>query len=271
MKIDWFTVIAQIINFLILVWLLKRFLYKPILNAVDAREKKISDQLLDAENKVADAKKKEEAFSKKNEDFDNQKKELMDKAVAETEVKKTKLLEEATTAAKTFRTNMEKASKEKQENEVREIAQKTQQEVFTMTRKALTDIASVGLEEQAVDTFIKRMKDLKKEEMKQFNEAFKSNTNVIMVRSAFELPVKQQHHVSSAVDEILGEKAKLQFKKDPGIISGIELSTNGYKLAWSFSEYINALEKSISETKKENHITKHKTNDAQDKKPEPEK
>jgi F-type H+-transporting ATPase subunit b len=39
MLIDWFTVAAQAINFLILVWLLKRFLYKPVLNAVDAREK----------------------------------------------------------------------------------------------------------------------------------------------------------------------------------------------------------------------------------------
>ena len=40
MKINWFTVIAQLVNFLILVWLMKRFLYKPILNAIDEREKK---------------------------------------------------------------------------------------------------------------------------------------------------------------------------------------------------------------------------------------
>ncbi|NLX99005.1 MAG: hypothetical protein GXY83_22905 [Rhodopirellula sp.] len=34
MPIDWFTVAAQVVNFLILVWLLKRFLYKPILHAI---------------------------------------------------------------------------------------------------------------------------------------------------------------------------------------------------------------------------------------------
>jgi large-conductance mechanosensitive channel len=38
--IDWFTVVAQVINFLILVWLLKHFLYQPILDAIDAREKR---------------------------------------------------------------------------------------------------------------------------------------------------------------------------------------------------------------------------------------
>ena len=38
MRINRFTVFAQAINFLILVWLLKRFLYKPILHAIDERE-----------------------------------------------------------------------------------------------------------------------------------------------------------------------------------------------------------------------------------------
>jgi hypothetical protein len=49
MLIDWFTVGAQIVNFLILVWLLKRFLYKPILDAIDAREKRIAAELADAD------------------------------------------------------------------------------------------------------------------------------------------------------------------------------------------------------------------------------
>ena len=54
MPINWF-MSAQAINFLILVWLLKRFLYKPILHAVDAREKRIAAQLADAEAKEAES------------------------------------------------------------------------------------------------------------------------------------------------------------------------------------------------------------------------
>ena len=55
MLIDWFTVVAQVVNFLILVWLLKRFLYKPILDAIDAREKRIASELADADAKKAAA------------------------------------------------------------------------------------------------------------------------------------------------------------------------------------------------------------------------
>ena len=65
MQINWFTVIAQILNFLILVWLLKRFLYKPILNAIDEREKKIASQLKDADNRESMAKKEQDEFMKK--------------------------------------------------------------------------------------------------------------------------------------------------------------------------------------------------------------
>lgn len=58
MLIDWFTVAAQAVNFLVLVWLLKRFLYKPILGAMDAREQRIASQLRQAEAEKAEAKKR---------------------------------------------------------------------------------------------------------------------------------------------------------------------------------------------------------------------
>ena len=62
MLIDWFTVGAQALNFIILVWLLKRYLYKPILNAVDTREKRIAAELADADAKRAEAEKAREEF-----------------------------------------------------------------------------------------------------------------------------------------------------------------------------------------------------------------
>lgn len=38
MLIDWFTVGAQVLNFVILMWLMKRSLCQPVLDAIDARE-----------------------------------------------------------------------------------------------------------------------------------------------------------------------------------------------------------------------------------------
>jgi F-type H+-transporting ATPase subunit b len=67
MLIDWFTVGAQTLNFLILVWLMKRFLYKPIRHAIDEREKRIAAELANADKKKAEAQKQSDAFRHKTE------------------------------------------------------------------------------------------------------------------------------------------------------------------------------------------------------------
>lgn len=246
MNINWFTVIAQAINFLILVWLLKRFLYKPILNAIDEREKKIAAQIKDADDKKAVAVKEQADFKKRNDDFDAQKKALMDKAVADTNAQRDKLLEDAKNEANTLRSNLEKIIKEKQESDALASATKTQQQVFAITKKALKEMASSSLEEQSVNTFIKRMHALNDDEKQQFITAFKSNANTILVRSAFDLLAPQQTAMTDAVNETLGTKTTLQFTTTPELISGIELTTNGYKLAWSFAEYLQSLQNNIA-------------------------
>ena len=250
MQINWFTVIAQILNFLVLVWLMKRYLYKPILDAIDQREKKIKEELADAKTKKAEAKSEQEEFNKKNEVFDQQKKEMMDKAVAETNDQRQKLLEGAKNDAAVLQAKLEKTSNEAQEDLNHKIAQKTGEVVFAITRKALADLAGLSFEEQSVGTFIKRLNALKDTEKEQFIKAFKSGTNPVFVRTAFKLADKQQTEIKNAAGKILGDKTQFEFKMAPEIIGGIEISTKGYKLAWSISEYVNSFEKSIAETKK---------------------
>ena len=99
MLIDWFTVGAQALNFLILVWLMKRFLYKPILHAIDAREERIAKELADADAKKAEAQKERDEFEHKNEEFDQQRAALLSKATDEAQAERQRLLDEARKAA----------------------------------------------------------------------------------------------------------------------------------------------------------------------------
>lgn len=245
MEINWFTVIAQVINFFILVWLLTRFLYKPVLNAIDERESKIASQLTEAEAKKAEAEREKDEYLHRNRRFEHQKQELMDSVLKEAKELKHKLFEEARSEAIALRTKLEAAFKEMQENSNNEIVQKTQQEVFAIARKALTDLSSVSLEEQATNIFVDKLINLEEEERKRFTEACETVDTPLLVQSAFELPQYSQDAITSAVREVLGGQTDVQFKTSAKIINGIELTTNGYKLAWSISEYLNALESTI--------------------------
>ena len=95
MIIDWFTLVAQTLNFLILVWLMKRFLYKPILHAIDDREKRIATALANAEKIKVEAQKERDEFQKKNAEFDQQRAELLSKATDEVQAERQRLLDEA--------------------------------------------------------------------------------------------------------------------------------------------------------------------------------
>src|SRR5689334_11847594 len=99
MLIDWFTVGAQALNFIILVWLMRRFLYKPVLKAIDAREKKIAAELADAAAKEAEAQKQRDEFQQKNEELDQQRAALLKKATEEAGAERHRLFDEARKAA----------------------------------------------------------------------------------------------------------------------------------------------------------------------------
>src|SRR5215510_12857702 len=95
MLIDWFTVVAQSINFLLLVWLLKRFLYRPILSAMDAREQRITAQLHDAEALKQEAEAQSKDLRAASEEFARRKQALFDEAKAEADTTRERLSEEA--------------------------------------------------------------------------------------------------------------------------------------------------------------------------------
>ena len=176
---------------------------------------------------------------------------MMNKAVAETNEERQKLLDAAKNEAAAVRDKLEKASAALRENLNDQIAEKSRQEIFSITKKALAELASTNLEEQSVNVFIRQIKEIKDKEKTQFINAFQSDSTPVAVSSAFDLPEKEQKEIKTAVCGILGHNIQYAFKTDPKMISGIELSANGYKLSWSFSAYINSLEKSIAETMKE--------------------
>src|SRR5471030_2866636 len=99
MLIDWFTVGAQALNFIILVWLLKRFLYKPILNAIDARENRIAAELANAATTRTAAETERVEFQRKSTALDEQRSALLGKAVDEAKAERERLLAQTHQAA----------------------------------------------------------------------------------------------------------------------------------------------------------------------------
>ena len=251
MLIDWFTVSAQVFNFLILVWLLKHFLYKPILQALDAREQRIAKELADADSTKSEAEKEREKFHKKNEAFDRQREELLSKAKDEAKAERQRLLDEARQAADALRAKRQDALKREQQSLNDEITRRTREEVFAIARKTLTDLAGTTLEERMTEVFRRRLGELNNEAKEGFAKFLKTSADPVIVRSAFELPSEQQSAIQYALQEIFTAGIQVRFETAPDVISGIELTANGQKVAWSIADYLASLENSVGELLKE--------------------
>ncbi|MHC4507598.1 MAG: F0F1 ATP synthase subunit B family protein [Planctomycetota bacterium] len=253
MLIDWFTIIAQVLNFLILVWLMKRFLYKPILHAIDAREKRITKELADADARKADAQKERDEFQHKNKEFDQQRAVLLSEATDEAQAERQRLLDEARKAAAALSSKRQETLRNEEHNLHQTISRRTQQEVFAIARKTLTDLAGTSLEERMVDVFVRRLRELNGEEKGLLASEFKASPGPVIVRTTFDLPPAQCAEIEGAVKETLGTETRVRFETAPDLISGIELTTNGQKVAWSIADYLASLEKGVDELLKEKH------------------
>lgn len=247
MLIDWFTVGAQVLNFLILVWLMKRFLYKPILNAIDEREKRIATELANADKKRAEAQKERDEFKHRNEEFNQHRAALLSKATDEVQAERQRLLDEARKDAAALSSKRQETLRNEEQSLHQAISRRTQQEVFAIARKALTDLSTTSLEERLGEVFTRRLQEMDGAEKAGLAEALKTASAPALVRSAFDLPAKQRAAIQNALNETFSAEIHVRFETAPDLISGIELTTNGQKLAWSIADYLETMKKNIDE------------------------
>jgi F-type H+-transporting ATPase subunit b len=245
MLIDWFTVGAQIVNFVILVWLMKHFLYKPILNAIDAREKRIASELADANAKKAEAEKERADFENKNKVFDDQRSALLSKATGDAKAEGAQLLDKARKDADSLRDTQAAALQSDHAKMGSQITRMATEEVFGIARKALSDLATVSLEERMGEVFTRRVHQMNGKDKELLAAALKVSSEPAVVRSAFAMPAEQQAAIQNALNETFSAVVRIRFETTKEAICGIELSANGQKVGWSIATYISALDEKI--------------------------
>lgn len=258
MLIDWFTVGAEALNFLLLMWLMRRFLYHPILAAIDAREKLIAHELADAAAKEAQALRDSGEYEKKNADLDQRRADLMRQAAEAAKAEGRRLLDEARKEADALSAKRREALSAEARNLSEAIGRRTQQEVFAVARKALADLATVSLEDRLGEMFARRVRGLDGQAKETLRVAIKSAAEPALVRSAFDLPAAQRANIQKALNETFSADVGTRFELAPDLVAGIELTVEGRKVAWSIADYLTSLEQTVAELSVQHSTPEHR-------------
>lgn len=247
MLIDWFTVVAQVINFLVLVWLLQRFLYKPILMAMQRREETVASQLRDAEKQKADAEAEATKFRTAHDEFEQRRQQLLREAEDGAETLRQRLKEEARKEIETTRGKWQQALRDEQGAFRAELAGGVRKEVFSIARSALADLGGIDVEGQIAATFIRRLETLNDEERSKLNSILTGARQPAVVRSAFELSPAVREAIEEAVGDLSPTQshAGMQYEVTPDLVGGIELAADGRKVSWSIDDYLSSLEQRV--------------------------
>lgn len=246
MVVDWFTVGAQALNFLILMGLLKHFLYRPILDAIDSREKRIADQIADAKHQKDEAHKEKEAFGQKNAAFDADRAALLEKATAAAKAEGQRLIAAAHVAADAIATKRRNLLKAEEQSLIASVRKRTSADVFAVSRKLMADLADASLDASIGKLFIRRLKAMDAADVARMTTALTSTHPAkAVIRSAFVMPARQQAAIRKAIADSFASDAAVEFETAPALLGGIELVASGQKLGWSIADYLQGMQADV--------------------------
>lgn len=247
MLIDWFTIIAQIVNFLILVILLRKFLYRPILKVMQEREDRIRAQLDEAEEEQKQAQEQISLYEEKNKKWNEEHEELLREAKHEVEDTRKQMMKDVRQEIEENKTQWKQAIEREKKEFLDSLRKKISQQTFFAVQRVLNELADVELEAQISKVFIERLKNLDEKQVDEFRTAIEESDETVQVRSAFELPQQTQKQIQSVVENQLLDGFPVNFETDPDLVCGIELKTAGYKLVWSITDYLERLEELLED------------------------
>lgn len=250
MLIDSFTIVAQIVNVLVLVVLLKHFLYGPITRAMAQRERSITERLEQADQQEAVARQEAARLKSLQQDFAAHQDQRLAQLRSHLEDQRFTLLKQAKDEVDAARGRWYRALDQEKQSVLRTFRQQAGYQLTQAVRQMLIDLADTTLEQQVARTLVNRLKRLPESEQHRLQTAISQADGVsVVVRSSFPLKEPTQRILTEAIQTgATGQIPTPLFEIDATLGCGIEFSIPGYKLAWNVSAYLNDLEHHLART-----------------------
>jgi F-type H+-transporting ATPase subunit b len=240
--IDWITIAAQIINFLILVWLLKRFLYGPIMKAMAKREQKIRDRLNDAAETKRAAEAEAARLKEMREDLETQRQALIEEARSQAGQLRRKLESEAREEVDARLADWRNQVEDGRATFVADLRRRSVEHFYALAREALGGLANRSLNEAVADAFIERLPEIDLSAADKLRKQTAGNKTPLTIQTSFELSGHLKKRITAAIREQISPEAEVNYQIADDLICGIRLKAGGQTIGWTLAGYLDRLE-----------------------------
>lgn len=243
MLIDWFTVGVQIVNFLVLIALLRRFLYAPLLRALDERQQAISDSLARAARAEQEAKAQVTALTEEREELVASRERLRSQAAGEIEAWRLSTQERLRQEIDQRKRLWQRQIADQERAFCEKLQRKIGEQVVRVAAQVLTDLADQRLEARLIDGFLARMG-----RAEDFARAPPLPSGDLLVITAHPLSAEVREGLRQQLASRFGAGRAIRFQEQPGLGFGIRLTCGDQAWEWNLSRYMEGLEQEIRQT-----------------------
>jgi len=246
LQIDWITIAAQIVNFLVLVWLLQRFLYRPITEAMRRRETKIEDRLSEARSAREEAEAEAEQLRRKQAELERERESVIDEARAEAADLRETLEQEIRAEMEDKRATWKRHLQEEREEFGRVLQRRAGREVLEIAGGVLAEFADADLTERIARTFASRLDSLDDKARTRLAEAAE-HAEEVTVETAGPLDATTRGMVTRALHEALATSIPVTYEQDEDVTLGVRVTIGEQSLDWSSDHHLKRLEAALDE------------------------
>lgn len=249
MEINWSTFVLEIINFLVLVWILKRFLYRPVLSVIEQRNKSIEESLNEATNRNTQAIELEQKYKQRLKDWEREKQKIKEKLQNEILTERTQRLEKLKKELESEREKSAVVEQRKLAESLRQYQHNAHEQGARFATRLLTAVADKELEARLFNLFINTIDILNEEQQMTLVATCKSSDESIVVKSAYTLSKSQHEKLNSKLNEICKQSVNINYEQDSNLIAGLRIRIGASVLSLNLQDELKGYADLIHENK----------------------
>lgn len=230
MELNGTTLILEIINFLVLIWLLKHFFYSPILAFLDNRKLQIEQRLQQAEQRHEDAEKLESDYKEKLSKWQQEKEQAQQALQQELQTQRQEALRKLQDQLSEERAKSEAVNHNRQLTWMKQQQRQSHRQATRFVSTMLSDMSTPVLENLLIERAIDQLKHLPHKQQETFSSAAKQPGVSLNVTSRFSMSEPHKQALISLFQTWIQADVSVHFEQDESLLCGLLIEAGAWVL-----------------------------------------
>jgi F-type H+-transporting ATPase subunit b len=223
MQIDWWTLALQTVNFLVLVWLLGRFLYQPVREVIEQRKQLAERAFAEVDKQKSEAEAARQSFEQAREQLLQERQDMLKKVHEELETERHEAFDVAEHEAEKLLEVARGALAREREVALAVVREQIAELAVELASDLLTRVGSSASTGIILEQFERQLRDMPADERERLRKDLSADSARLTVVTAVSLTSGEQEQWTDRLCASLGQKDKTDFAIDPEILGGAEI------------------------------------------------